>query len=73
MHGTNNVLLENNVAYDAFGHCYVLEDGSENGNTFKYNLGAGVKAATNLIPSPFRVETDCEPGVFWIAHASNDL
>jgi cell migration-inducing and hyaluronan-binding protein len=27
VHGTNNVRVENNVAYNNVGHCYFLEDG----------------------------------------------
>jgi cell migration-inducing and hyaluronan-binding protein len=39
VHGTNNVRVENNVAYNNVGHCYFLEDGIEHGNQYLYNLG----------------------------------
>jgi cell migration-inducing and hyaluronan-binding protein len=39
VHGTNNVRVENNVAYDNVGHCYFLEDGVEHGNQYLSNLG----------------------------------
>jgi hypothetical protein len=39
VHGTNNVRVENNVAYDNVGHCYFLEDGVEHGNQYLNNLG----------------------------------
>ncbi|EAL70525.1 hypothetical protein DDB_G0273257 [Dictyostelium discoideum AX4] len=42
IHGTNNVTLTRNVAYDAFGHCYYLEDGVEVDNRISFNLGAYV-------------------------------
>jgi len=42
VHGTNNVRVSQNVAYDAIGHCYYLKDGVEEDNTFEYNLGAHV-------------------------------
>jgi len=38
IHTTNGVLLEGNVAYDHYGHCYFLEDGIEQNNTFIGNL-----------------------------------
>ena len=39
VHGTNNVRVENNVAYNNVGHCYFLEDGIEHGNQYLNNLG----------------------------------
>ena len=68
IHGTHNVTLENNVAYNHMGHCYFLEDGGEQHNTFVGNLGFGTKAGT-LLPSdrPGRVST------FWITNPDNTL
>jgi len=42
VHGTNNVLISQNVAYDVIGHAYFLEDGVEEQSTFEYNLGAHI-------------------------------
>jgi hypothetical protein len=42
VHGTNNVLVSQNVAYDVIGHAYFLEDGVEENNRFEFNLGAYV-------------------------------
>jgi cell migration-inducing and hyaluronan-binding protein len=39
VHGTNDVRVQNNVAYNNVGHCYFLEDGVEHGNQFIGNLG----------------------------------
>ncbi len=39
VHGTNDVRVENNVAYNNVGHCYFLEDGVEHGNQYLNNLG----------------------------------
>jgi cell migration-inducing and hyaluronan-binding protein len=39
VHGTNNVRVQNNVAYNNVGHCYFLEDGVEHGNQYLGNLG----------------------------------
>lgn len=49
VHGTNFVMVENNVAYDTRGHCFIAaEDGYETDNTFKDNLGARTKRGVNL-------------------------
>jgi len=40
IHNTNGVTVENNVAYDTSGHCYVTETGLEENNVFANNLGA---------------------------------
>ena len=42
VHGTSHALVSENVAYDAIGHCYYLEDGVEEHNTLAYNLAAHV-------------------------------
>jgi len=42
IHGTNNVTLSENVAYDVTGYCYYLEDGVEEDNTLSYNLAAHI-------------------------------
>src|SRR5215471_9828834 len=39
VHGTNDVRVQNNVAYNNVGHCYFLEDGVEHGNQYLNNLG----------------------------------
>jgi hypothetical protein len=50
LHGTNGALLDDNVAYDAIGHCFYLEDGTEERNTLSSNLAAHV----HFIGSPAR-------------------
>ena len=47
VHGTNNIRVENNVAYDNVGHCYFLEDGVEHGNQYLNNLGILTRCHTN--------------------------
>ena len=71
VHGTDNVLVEDNVAYDNFGHCYILEEGIETGNSFLRNLGAQIDAPATLIPD--NDETDDEPAIFWITNPMNYL
>jgi hypothetical protein len=58
VHGTNNVLVENNVTYNTVGHCFFMEDGIEHGNQFIHNLAIQTKChtskpcvPTNLAPS----------------------
>ncbi|MBC8160043.1 MAG: hypothetical protein H7Z42_02400 [Roseiflexaceae bacterium] len=38
IHGTNGVLIQNNICYDIVGHAMFLEDGVEQRNTFDHNL-----------------------------------
>ncbi|MDA9555385.1 T9SS type A sorting domain-containing protein [Pelobium sp.] len=42
VHGTNNSLVEGNVAYNIFGSAYFLEDGVEVNNTFRRNFGTNI-------------------------------
>ena len=70
LHGSNNVLVQDNVAYDTKGHCYMTEDGIETGNSFLRNLGAQTDAPATVISSE---ESDDEPATFWITHPTNDL
>jgi hypothetical protein len=43
VHGTHNLRIENNVAYNNVGHCFFLEDGIETGNQFVRNLAIQTK------------------------------
>lgn len=42
IHGTNNISVTENVAYDITGFCYYLEDGVEEDNTISFNLAAHI-------------------------------
>ena len=42
VHGTSKAVISSNVAYDAIGHCFYLEDGVEEENIIEYNLAAYV-------------------------------
>lgn len=70
---TNNVLVEDNVAFGNKGHCFVVETGKEIGNIFISNLGAFCQKAQNtLTTSDYKgKETDDTPAVFWIGGPSN--
>ena len=40
LHGTWGAEVSSNVAHDVVGHCYYLEDGVEEENTFQHNLAS---------------------------------
>lgn len=82
VHLTNHLTLEDNVAYDAVGHCYFIEDGAEVENTFTRNLGSGIHImpqdrVDQLEASSGREESDGAPqgfngaSVFWISNPQN--
>ena len=43
VHATDNIKLEYNIAFDTFGHCYMLEDGIEEENSFFTTLDLRLK------------------------------
>ena len=43
IHNTNNVTIDDNVAFDTAGYCYATETGDERYNTFSRNLGASTR------------------------------
>ncbi|KAM8866345.1 cell surface hyaluronidase isoform 1-T2 [Synchiropus picturatus] len=57
IHATNGLLVKNTVGYDTLGHCFFLEDGIEQRNTFYHNLGLLTRPGT-LLPTD-RNETVC--------------
>jgi hypothetical protein len=75
VHGTNQLLIEENVAFDTKGHCYLTEDGIETGNQFIRNLGAQTGIPERIIPNqgPNGNETDGEPATFWITNPTNSF
>ena len=73
IHGTDNVEVRENVAFDTQGHGYMTEDGIERGNRFIRNLAAFTRAVTDVIPdNGFNGhETDGMPASFWASNPSN--
>jgi hypothetical protein len=70
IHGSHNATLIDNVAYEVAGHCFFLEDGVETGNVFDRNIGSHIRRP--LFPLPRGPgQSDANPTVFWISHASN--
>lgn len=73
VHRSHNLLVDGNVAYDTYGHCFMTEDGNEKGNTFSYNLGALTRRAIDLIPDDGTNgrESDDDAATFWMTNPSN--
>jgi len=69
IHGTHGVTLSDNVAYDTFGHCFMIEDGGEHHNKFLRNLGSMTKIPAKIIRAG---ETDGQPTTFWMPNPVND-
>ena len=73
VHGTDRLRIEENVAYDTKGHCYMTEDGMEMNNQFIRNLGAQTGIPATIIPNlgPNGDESDGQPATFWISAPTN--
>lgn len=77
MHGVHHMTAESNVCFDTKGHCFMLEDGVEQHNIIKHNLGVategqhfGCSAAHDMtFTCPHRSD-DC-PNAFWIPNPNN--
>ncbi len=61
LHSTNGITLSNNVCARAVGHLYYLETGTEQGNTFAYDLGIGAMSNAFSIPAT----NTAALGAFW--------
>ncbi|MBM3984034.1 MAG: hypothetical protein FJ304_27965, partial [Planctomycetes bacterium] len=75
VHGTNDVLVEGNVAFDISNHCYIpAEDGDEVRNVFRNNLGMLVRvpAAAHYAFPGNKPETSAQQenkaSVFWMTN-----
>jgi hypothetical protein len=75
VHGTNKLRIEENIAFDTKGHCFLTEDGIETGNQFTRNLGAQTGIPETIIPNqgPNGNETDGTPATFWITNPTNSF
>ena len=60
VHGTNFLHVENNVTYNAVGHCFFLEDGAEHGNQFVHNLAIQIKCHTSKACAPTNLAANGE-------------
>lgn len=57
--------ISDNVAINAYGHCFATEDGAETGNLFSGNLAARIRAGA--LPG------DGAPAAFLLKHPGNQL
>ena len=71
IHGSHNVTLTENVAFDTFGHCYMLEDGGEWENWFIRNLAVQAKVPATRISINGVLESDNQPTQFWMSTPVN--
>ena len=60
VHGTNYVVVQNNVTYNIVGHCFFLEDGIEHGNQFVHNLAIQIKCHTSKPCAPTNLAANGE-------------
>ena len=67
VHAVNNLLVENNVAYNIMGHAYFLEDGVEIGTIIQDNLGVFVRSSSSLL------NVDITPATFWVVNPNNTV
>ncbi|PZA06570.1 hypothetical protein EWH23_07055 [Meiothermus sp. PNK-Is4] len=72
IHGTNQLLVEHNVAFDTLGHCFFLEEGSEVKNTLQGNLAVLVRPLKSS-PEERLIPSDSEPAAFWITNPDNPI
>ncbi|CAI5467058.1 unnamed protein product [Closterium sp. Yama58-4] len=77
IHATSNATIEENVAYETKGHCFITEEGSEFNNVFKRNLGINIRGVRKVIPPEtsdrLDRQTDNQATTFWMASPRNDL
>lgn len=75
VHATHNASIESNVAYNTAGHCFMVEEGGEQGNKFIGNLGFLTRRVDRLITNGYlpgsTLETDNVPSTFWISNLYN--
>jgi len=62
VHGTNDLVIENNVTFNTVGHCFFMEDGIEHGNQFVHNLGIMTKCHPTLPCQPTNLGIPSERG-----------
>lgn len=86
IHGTHNLTVTENVAYDITGYCYYLEDGVEQDNTISFNLGSHIHflgeapygdgqqvKAVNVQSIDRILPADSTSSAFYITNMHNDI
>jgi hypothetical protein len=70
IHGTNHLVVRDNVGYKCAGHGYFLEDGTEVYNLLDHNLAVGARQAGKL-PKQVLPFDQNEGAGFWWANSLN--
>ena len=65
IHGVHHLTIKQNVAYNAMGHTYFIEDGIETHNVLEENIGIATQRSWSLLM------TDQTPATFWITNPQN--
>ncbi|MCB1215050.1 MAG: right-handed parallel beta-helix repeat-containing protein, partial [Deltaproteobacteria bacterium] len=77
IHGTNGVLVENNICYDILGHAIFFEDAVERRNTVENNLVLRVRfpTASNALKLHDRAQSGTESGSsgIWVSNPDNTV
>ncbi|MFC4455570.1 G8 domain-containing protein [Deinococcus sonorensis] len=71
VHGTSDLSIQQNVAYNTVGHCYFMEDGAETGNIFSSNLALLVRRPDTRLHETPLLSSDRNPAGFWITNPAN--
>jgi len=72
IHGTNYLIVRDNVGYKSAGHGYYLEDGTEVYNVLDRNLGVGARRAKKLPKQALPFDQNDGAG-FWWANSLNSF
>ena len=71
VHGTHNLTIIENVAYNTHGHCFMTEDGGEVDNLFRQNLGASTHPVmSSRVLGP--LDSDDFPSTYWCSNPQNE-
>eukprot|EP00884_Botryococcus_braunii_P000264 jgi/Botrbrau1/10238/Bobra.0362s0027.1 len=75
VHGTHNMTLAQNIAWNVTGHCFMLEDGIERDNRLLTNLAVLSKPPQRVLQQmeddKMTPETDEQPSLFWLGSPAN--
>ena len=73
IHGTNDVILDNNICYDIDGHAVFLEDAVERRNQITNNLVLHVRAPEQALIDSDRPNFTRGPSGFWLTNPDNTV
>jgi hypothetical protein len=72
IHGSNGILIKNNICYDIKGHAMFLEDAVERRNTFEHNLVLKVRHPVKpLLKSEEKDHGGGNSSGFWLTNPDN--